>query len=218
MTDVLSPPSLEPDATRGMSVVRSCDTRQGLTAIATSPAELVIWRRTLCPALSRWLEDLPPSLLPNLRVETAPDALRPVLDEALDGGDTPAGEMRDRLVADVDSLVSIFAEISGSDVLSVRLQRIDDDACWRFHRDYVPYRLLTTYRGPATEWVWPRHAQLALRDQRDFSGPIERLSRHDVAIFEGSRNDSERGLVHRSPPMSGGRDPRLLLCVNMATA
>jgi len=199
------------------SVVKVCDSRDGLTLIAGPDADLVIWRRSLDPDLSEWIEELSPPLLPSIELESTVLDLRKVLVEALDQCPTPSGEMRDRLIADVVSLARAFATVIQSDRVNVRLERVEDDACWRFHRDYVPYRMLTTYRGPTTEWVKPELADDALQSQRGYSGPIERLGLHDVAIFKGRSKAEARGLVHRSPPMSGVQDSRLLLCVNSAS-
>jgi hypothetical protein len=84
------------------------------------------------------------------------------------------------------------------------------------HRDCVEPRLLTTYRGPGTEWVQPCHADRAVRAQKRYAGPIERLQRHDVAIFKGCCVGEGRGIVHRSPPISKTGLTRLLLCLNTA--
>ena len=126
----------------------------------------------------------------------------------------PPGDMRDLLVVDVDDLVSAFAGIARSDLVDVRLERVSHDSCWKFHRDFVEARLLTTYRGPGTEWVQPTHAERALRAQRRFKGPLEQISGNDVALFKGNRGGPGSGIVHRSPPIAGTGCTRLLLALN----
>ena len=126
----------------------------------------------------------------------------------------PPGDMRNLLLSDVDDLVSAFARITQSDLVDVRLECVSHDACWKFHRDCVEARMLTTYRGPATEWVRPIHAKRALREQKRFKGPVEHLRVHDVAIFKGSCAGEGSGIVHRSPPIAGTGGTRLLLCLN----
>ena len=130
----------------------------------------------------------------------------------------PPGDMRDLLIGDVDDLVSAFAGITRSDLVDVRLGRVSHDACWKFHRDYVEARLLTTYRGPATEWVQPIHAERALRAQKRYKGPLEHIRSNDVAIFKGSYAGPGSGIVHRSPPIAGTGCTRLLLCLNKPSA
>jgi hypothetical protein len=55
----------------------------------------------------------------------------------------------------------------------------------------------------------------ALREQRDYRGPMEELPRFAVALFKGSRADRpEDGIVHRSPPIAGTGQCRLVLYLN----
>jgi hypothetical protein len=59
------------------------------------------------------------------------------------------------------------------------------DACWKFHRDYVHLRLLTTYFGPATQIVPVSDAERTLLRQRDYDGPYLPMPAHTVALFKG---------------------------------
>lgn len=194
--------------------IETCDAADGLAAINRPDMELVIWRRALPLCLQTWLEDMDASCLPDTRVLVRPGDLRRALQPHLDDCRMPKGDMRDLLIRDIDGLVSAFADITRSDCVDVRLERVNHDACWKFHRDCVEARLLTTYRGPATEWVQPIHAEQALREQKRFAGPLERLEDHDVAIFKGSCASPGSGIVHRSPPIAGTGRTRLLLCLN----
>jgi hypothetical protein len=200
-------------ATLGVGI-ETCDAAEGLAAINKPELELVIWRRVLPLCLRNWLERLDASCLPDLRALVRPVDLRRAVEPYLDECGLPRGDMRNLLLSDVDDLVSAFARITQSDLVDVRLERVSHDACWKFHRDCVEARLLTTYRGPATEWVQPIHAERALREQKLFNGPLEHLRLHDVAIFKGSCAGPGSGIVHRSPPIAGTGQTRLLLCLN----
>jgi len=180
--------------------------------------ELVIWQRSLPSCLRAWIDRTKVSNLPEIRILVKPDDLRPALEPLLDGCGLPAGDMRHLLVEDVGNLVRTFAGITGSDRVDVRLERISHDACWKFHRDTVEARLVTTYRGPTTEWVQMAHAERALHDQTEFTGPLERLGDHDVAMFKGNRAGPSSGIVHRSPPVAGTGRTRLFLCLNKRSA
>jgi len=125
-----------------------------------------------------------------------------------------AGEMRDLLTEDIGGLVSTFADITRTGCVDVRLERISHDACWKFHRDTVETRLVTTYRGPTTQWVPMAHSQRALDEQTAYAGPLERLGDHDVAVFKGNLAGQGGGVVHRSPPIEGTGVTRLFLCLN----
>lgn len=194
--------------------IETCSTADGLVAFNDPGMELIIWRRALPMRLRSWLEELDASRIPHLRVLVKPKDLRRVLEPHLEECHMPPGDLRDLLVGDIDNLVAAFARITRSDFVDVRLERISHDSCWKFHRDNVQARLLTTYRGPATEWIQPKYAERALCEQRDFGGPIEAMQNHDVAIFKGRAAGSDSGIVHRSPPIEGSGQTRLLLCLN----
>ena len=198
--------------------IETCDAADGLAAINRPDMQLVIWRRALPLCLQSWLEHMDASCLPHLRVLVPPGDLRRALQPHLDDCGVPQGDMRDLLVRDVDDLVSVFSKVTRTDLVDVRLERISHDACWKFHRDCVEARLLTTYHGPATQWVHPRHAEWALCEQKRFKGPVEHLRNNDVAIFKGSCAGPGSGIVHRSPPIAGTGRTRLLLCLNKRMA
>lgn len=211
------PPETATDEAAG-SAIAVCESIAGLAGIARSEAELVIWRRRQPAGLQNWLGRLDITQLPDLRLLVAPRDLRRALTPLLDDHGMPPGPPRDLLVQDIDALVAAFAAIVRSDTVDVRLERIAHDGCWRFHRDCVAARLLTTYRGPATEWVQPRYAAQALRAQTRYAGPLEQFRIHDVAIFKGSRAGDGRGIVHRSPPVAKTGEVRMLLCLNAPSA
>ena len=198
--------------------IATCSSVEGLADIGRPDLELVIWRRVPPPGLRTWLEGMDASCLPDIRVLVQPSDLRRAVEPFLDDCGMPPGDMRDLLISDVHDLVSAFAGITRSNLVEVRLECVSNDACWKFHRDCVEARLLTTYRGPATEWVQPHDAARALREQTQYKGPLERLRTHDVAMFKGSCAGPGSGIVHRSPPIAGTGQSRLLLCLNTRSA
>ena len=190
------------------------DLRQKLSEIRKSGVQMAIWQRRLSADLQAWLELLDVACLPDFRILVRPSDLKSALGELLNECSMPDDEMRLTFVEDIDKLVSLFAEITRKEYVDVRLQSIDNDACWKFHRDTVKMRLLTTYVGPSTEWVNQRDAEEALFNQKDYQGLIERFHQHEVGIFKGSEYDDGNGIVHRSPPIAGTDCNRLLLCLN----
>ena len=193
------------------------NTKCCLACIREQDTELVIWRRSLAPDLQDWIDRTAAASLPDVRILIKPDEVRPALELLLDDCGLRTGQMRDLLIADITDLAIEFVKITTSDFVDVRLERVNHDACWKFHRDYVDTRLVTTYRGPTTQWVKHAHAQEALDKQKEFQGPLERLEDGDVAIFKGSQTGSNKGIVHRSPPIEGTGLTRLLLCLNQRT-
>lgn len=198
--------------------IRTCNKLEGLAAVNNAGTQLVVWPRALPASLKAWLEAMEASRLPDLRVLAPATQVRNAIEPLLAKSKTPRGTMRDRLVADVHNLVAQFARISGADLVDIRLERVTDDACWRFHRDCVEVRLLTTYLGPATEWVQPIDAPRALAAQTRYDGPLERLATGHVAVFKGSLTGSQAGIVHRSPRIAGTGQTRLLLCLNVRSS
>lgn len=131
--------------------------------------ELALWRRTLPPCLDWWLNRCPPDALPDGQVLCRLADLRPAITSLMTPA-APPGPLQDMLLDDIATLASRFAHLSGGDVLDVRLDRVDDNACAAFHRDCVSLRLLATYRGAGTEWIAPANADTALRDQQAYKG------------------------------------------------
>ena len=197
--------------------IKTCKTIAGLASIKKPATELVIWQRSLPSHFQDWIEEVDIANLPNIRILVTPKELRPALAPLLDRCGLAAGDMREILVTDIIDLVTSFANITLSKDVDVRLERVSGDACWKFHRDTVETRLVTTYRGPTTEWVRPAFSKQAIHEQKVFNGPLEHIEDGGVAIFKGSCSGPNSGIVHRSPPIAGTGLTRLLLCLNQRT-
>lgn len=138
----------------------------------------------------------------------------------------------DELVNHIDELVQVFADIAveagfmngNEEQLSfvhVKLQVLTDDGCRFWHQDSVPFRLLSTFRGPCTEWVHPSFSSATLERRQDDSKHAQSMTHRDVAIFKG-RGDADAtllhdqpGIVHRSPRIKGSGECRLLLVIDI---
>jgi len=193
-------------------------TLEDLDRIHAPAVELVIWERKLIPGLSQWLAELHPEQCPDGRLLVPADHCRAAFMALLDEAATPTGSMRDAFLADLLSLSDAFCRTMDTDVVDIRLETVRHDGCWKFHRDNVPARLLTTYRGPGTQWVGPEHSDAALSRQKDYSDALEQFTDHAVGLFKGSRAERGRGIVHRSPPILGTGATRILLCLNLPSA
>ena len=197
-----------------VSNIQICIRREGLADIRKEDVEMVTWERVLPPRLRNWLDRLELGSFLPLHVLVDPSVCRFPIEHHFDQSGIPTERIRDLLVDDVEGLVSTFGKITSSTLVDLRLEHIVTDACWKFHRDCVDARLLTTYRGLTTEWVQPQHEAKALQDQKQYDGPLANLGANAVAIFKGSQDGTSKGIVHRSPPMAGSRQTRLLLCLN----
>lgn len=175
---------------------------------------MAIWRRLPQAGLAKWLHALPAERLPEGRF-IGPAACVPArltaLCDLVSLDDCP---QRRLLIADISRLARTFATLIGSRDVDLRLEAINHDSCWRFHRDYVGYRLNATYRGPGTQWPPLADSARASRAQRRYRGPLNEMLRFDVGVFKGVRLAGEAAVLHRSPPVTGSGQTRLFLCLN----
>jgi hypothetical protein len=179
---------------------------------------LAVWHRTLPEALGEWLDRLWPDQLPHGRVLIEPCDRERAIGAIFEESRTPKGALADVLANDIAELAAAFCRIANIGEIDLRLEAVQHNACWRFHRDLVPFRILTTYRGPGTQMVSPAQAARALEQQTSYRGPIETLPRYAVAAFKGDGAVAGGGIVHRSPPIQNTNVTRLLLCLNPASA
>lgn len=189
-----------------------------LDQIRDPAVRLALWERSLAEDFAAWLDELPIDRLPDSRVLADRATLPSAIAAMLDAAGTPAGKMRTMLVDDIAGLADLFMAILGSQVVDIRLDTVHHDACWKFHRDHVPARLLTTYRGPGTQWIRPADGAEALTRQRSYRGPIQQFPRHAVGLFRNRCAAEAGSILHRSPPIADTGIARLLLCLNPLSA
>lgn len=192
-------------------------------------AEPIILASILAPTVSLaiWGRDLPQPLLRDAQRlaqhapfvcsgRGEPDA---AVMEALAVLDPPPHRA---LAADMTFLSHLFAEVSDSPQIRLRLEAVADDSCALFHADAVRLRLLCTYCGDGTEWLARAGGAGEARRLRDAApdpASILRLPTGAAAILRGEGGMPGHGCIHRSPPMprdTAGRAlrPRLLLCID----
>ena len=110
------------------------------------------------------------------------------------------------LAEDIAALAGRFAAVVGRTRFKLRLEVIETDACRRFHSDFVTYRLLTTYRGQATQWI-----------EADRPDAVAQMRAGEVAIFKGRMLLDDPPVLHRSPPIAATGEQRLLLVLDPVT-
>ena len=184
---------------------------------------IAIWQRTTSQRLKDAVDDF---LTANPQFETAltvsPDSVLTAVWKSTRG--TAPTELAD----DVAELVEMFCYLFGLKRAGLRLATLCRAMCPRFHVDRVPCRLVTTYRGVATEWL-PHEAVdrsklgLGSKGQSDLDSglftsqsDIQRLTCGDVALLKGELwgGNENAGLVHRSPAVPAGEN-RLLLTLDV---
>jgi hypothetical protein len=109
------------------------------------------------------------------------------------------------LLADIDGLARRFADLMGLADLRLRLEAVDGDACRKFHADYTDVRLVTTYAGPGTD----------IRQTPVDDAPVHRIGTGEVALFKGKLFPGNPPvLLHRSPPIEGTGERRVVLALD----
>ena len=177
---------------------------------------ILIVPRALHGGVARALDALPKEALPRLRYVGAPTALRPTLRRSVA---ERIGEPRWLVrwfVEDVLDKAALLANLTGAPGIDLRLDVVEDDRCRLFHLDNVRLRLMTTYRGPGTEWISPRIAATLTPGAVPPPDSIRHLARGEVAVMRGSRGatSEQPGVLHRSPSILGTGVTRLLLTID----
>jgi hypothetical protein len=189
------------------TIARPVADPEAMLGIGDPGIAAVLWERPLDPAFAAWLDALPPERLPRLRAAMPHPRARDAVRAACESAGTPEGPERERLIDDIGALAQIFARASGEPMVKIRLDVVQTDSCRKFHIDNIRLRLLCTYRGAGTEYGVARRGETPDR--------IERVPRGAAAVFRGRRWPGEAtGLVHRSPPIAGTGETRLLLVMD----
>lgn len=173
-----------------------------LDRIMDEGVELAVWQRQRGARLE-WIDPLDWDGIDDLDFPVAIDVLDRDLADGLAEAGYPDGERSDGLRLYVAEVVRHFAAIVGCDAVRLRLEVIEGDACRRFHSDAVTARALVTLSGSGTQWI-----------EVEEPGAINELTVGDVAIFKGRNWVEEPRILHRSPPIAGTGDTRLLLAID----
>jgi hypothetical protein len=225
LLEVTSPALGTPAPTGAIGPITLTADADDLDAILDEEVQLVMWRRPgvlgavtalADPALT--FKALPHFLGlvdPAKATATVRDALLAQPARALN--DAQIGE----LAADIGDLTQRFAALATPGMIRVRLERLRDNGCAFWHADSVPFRLVTTYRGPCTEYVEPAFGQATLKRRKVDSKHAKSMTHHDVALFKG-RGPSKvgdpllghPGIVHRSPRIEGSGVSRVVLVLD----
>ena len=181
----------------------------GLTQILDDQCNLAIWERPTLAGVAALLEGAPA----DVRFETSLAALQARLRTELRKAGFAAEAVQSQLIDDVSQLAAAFGSIARLDALEIRLEVVTTDSCRKFHADYVRARLITTYCGAGTQWL--DNDDAALVQQGLEPRHIHALTEGDVGIFKGKLATSAP-IIHRSPPIAGTGEKRLLLVINPA--
>lgn len=200
-----------------------CDDPTIITDIYKDETNIAIWQRDLPIKLQHYIAEFLHSNRPlQASMMVTPQNVHAGISELL--GDIG---QNNALSLDIAELVDMFCYLFDLKQVGLRLTILDQAMCPRFHVDSVPCRLVTTYQGPASQWLPHQAADRTKLGKGNKGLPDEhsgiyqnltdicQLNTGDVALFKGERWEGNKnaGLVHRSPAVNEG-ERRLLLTLD----
>ena len=196
---------LAPSTSALAETVVQAEERDVLDAISAPGCAVAIWHRRL--DFQDWIDALAPDSLPETRLVLPANEIEDGI-AAVVAGCIADGANQQMLIDDIVLLSRLFAGIMKIARVRVRLDVLNDDACTRFHLDNVAARLLCTYRGRGTQYGRSRAG--------DDPHSIDDLPTGSVGMFRGLLwpGPERSGVLHRSPPIAGLGETRLLLVID----
>ncbi len=184
------------------------ETPEGLSAIHRPDYAATIWRRNSIPSFQSWIDALEPDCLPKARVVLPASKVRDEVIQICDACGTPDCPEREILADDASALAALFNDIMPSSNLQLRFDVITTNACRKFHIDAVTARLVCTYRGTGTQYGISHDGE---DPKRVFTVPTG-----SPMLLRGTLwpEEPKSGLLHRSPPIEGTSETRLLLVLD----
>ena len=189
----------------GVSILRDKGCLEGFRDPACAAA---IWDRPLPPDVMKWLAEIDTDALPNGRVVLQAQAVKDTVLHLCNIAGMPDASQRAWLIEDIAMLAERFAGLMQATYVRLRLQTVTTNACRKFHLDAITGRLVCTYRGQGTQYgtsvkgeepehicTTPTGAPILLRGT---------LWPPKPAV----------GLLHRSPPIEGTGETRLVLVLD----
>ena len=202
----------QPDLAYNSSSFQS-NMRSEMSEIFKVKNNISIWQRDIGNLILESSKNILSSN-PNLEFSkiVKPDNVEKTLSENID-----SSKESDYLFKDISKVVNIFCDLFSVDSAWLRLDAVYGPMCPRFHVDNVKCRLVTTYVGPATQWL-PNdiidrsklgHGNEGKSDE--ISGlylkesDVNQLAIGHIALLKGESWDGNKGhgLVHRSPEQEG---------------
>ncbi|MEM6371488.1 MAG: DUF1826 domain-containing protein [Pseudomonadota bacterium] len=193
------------DAAIGVAVA---DSAADLQAFLRPGSAAALWRRQMPRDVQGWLADLDTDLLPRARVVLSLDGVAAALSDLCDRSALPEGPERAWLCADIEELAQTFAALMNTRYIRLRLDVVTTNACRRFHIDALTARLVCTYRGTGTQYgISPAGGEPTRVFTVQTGAPI---------LLRGTLwpQTPPSGLLHRSPPIEGTGETRLVLVLD----
>lgn len=184
------------------------NTAEALATIRRPGCAAVIWRRQSPSGFREWIDRLDPTDLPSARLILRPDDVSDAVQQVCDFARLEAGPERAWLEADIAALAGRFTEVMGAPYLRLRFDVVSSNACSKFHIDAITARLICTYRGSGTQYGISTDGAAPRR--------VFQVATGAPMILRGTLwpETPLSGLLHRSPPIAGTGETRLVLVLD----
>ncbi|WP_120500081.1 DUF1826 domain-containing protein [Roseovarius sp. EL26] len=187
-------------------------------AIADDPSELTAFKKADCPAailqrhpnpkFQEWIDQVDANRLPRGRIILQPNAVSDAVHQLCEVANSPTGPELEWLQNDISELATIFSDLMQASFLRLRLDVVTTNACRKFHIDAITARLVCTYRGTGTQYG----TAMGGSDPEQ----IHTMPSCKAILLRGTLSPTipPSGLVHRSPPIEGTGETRLVLVLD----
>ena len=167
-----------------------------------------IWAREIPLQTQNWINELDPKLLPVGRVICPTSMVEATIRNLCDISNLPPGVHRTWFEKDIAELANLFSKLTNARYLRLRLGVYEIASCPKFHIDYIPSRLVCTYRGNGTQYG-------VAKNDDDPEG-IKTVRTGCPIVLKGLLwpGGLKTRIVHRSPPTEGPEQTRLLLALD----
>lgn len=181
---------------------------EGLSAIHHPGCAAAVWRRDPLPSFQSWIDTLEPRHLPKARVILRPKDVRDAAFQICETSGTPDCDEREMLIDDAAALADLLAGVMRVPCLRLRFDVVTTNACRKFHIDTVTARLVCTYRGTGTQY--------GVSTNGTDPGCIFTVPTGAPILLRGTSwpEHPKSGLLHRSPPIAGTGETRLVLVLD----
>ncbi|MET1257210.1 DUF1826 domain-containing protein [Aliikangiella maris] len=198
------------------------DQPEVLTHIYQEMINIAVWQRELSLSLKNSIDSfIKDNPVYQVAMTVAPQNVIANLNQTISSSE------QSELIENIAELVDMFCCLFELRHAGLRLTVLNNAMCPKFHVDRVPCRLVSTYRGMATQWLPdhiidrtklgagsngnPDHESGLYLNEKN----IQKLEAGDVALLKGElwENNENAGLVHRSPILPIG-ESRLLLTLD----
>lgn len=188
--------------------VAVAETPEDLSGLLRPDCPAIVWDREPLARFQQWIDDLAPGQLPRTRTILRTADVREATAKVCELCGTPDCAERSLLIDDVAALAHIFAGLMHAPYLQLRLDVVTTNACRKFHIDAVTARFVCTYRGMGTQY--------ALATDTAEQGRISTVPTGSPILLRGTLwpEKPNAGLLHRSPPIEGTGETRLLLVLD----